>query len=282
MSISNIVKAACIATMMAAGAAQADYRFTTMPEPKPLAAANVTGMVAIKGERVYFETHGTKGPWIIFLHGGTSTVLSWGSQVPAFAENNRVLLIESRGHGRSTWDGTPLSYDRMASDTVAVMDALGIEKAPVVGWSDGGNTALIMGINFPDRVEKIVTSGSNAEPEGIDTSVFDKPPYTFPNSMSERAYKIVSPTPERWDAFRDAVFKMWEVEPHISGKLKQIKVPVLAIVGERDVIKPEHTKMIVDSIPGAKQAVLPGTSHYVLFEDPDAFNKTVKDFLGVK
>jgi len=282
MKLSDMIRAASVIVMIAAGTAQADYRWKALPAPLPLPAADVSGTVAVQGERVYFETHGTHGPWIIFLHGGTASVLSWGSQVPAFSRNNRVLLIESRGHGRSTWDGTPLSYDRMASDTVAVMDALGIDKAPVVGWSDGGNTALIMGIKFPDRVEKIVTSGSNAEPGGIDTSVFDKPPYTFPNDSSERSYKIISPTPERWEAFRDAVFKMWEAEPHIAGQLGQIKVPVLVMVGEYDVIKAEHTKMIVDSIAGAREAVLPGASHYALFEDPDTFNRTVKDFLGVK
>jgi len=181
MQINSLIKASVLAIFGLVGPALAENAWETIPDPASLPQPALSGTAAIGGETVYFETHGTTGPWIIFLHGGTGSVLDWGSQVPAFAEHNRVLLIESRAHGRSTWDGTPLSYDRMASDVIVVMDALGIESAPMVGWSDGGNVALIVGINHPDRVQKIVTSGSNADPAGIDLEILKQPPYSTPD-----------------------------------------------------------------------------------------------------
>lgn len=282
MKILDLVKTATVIFLITTGAVQAANRWETIPEPAPMPAADASGYVANDDEKVYFETHGTSGPWIIFLHGGTGSALSFGNQVPAFAGHNRVLLIEMRGHGRSTWNGEPLTYEKMADGVVRVMDALGIAKASIVGWSDGGDVAFIIAADHPDRVEKFVTSGSNVEPEGLDTSVYDKPPYNTPSKRSENAYKALSATPEKWETFRDGIYKMWENEPHLTAKLKLIKAPALIMVGDHDVIKAEHTKMIVDSIAGARTVVVPDTAHYVLLQDPDNFNRIVKEFLGVE
>lgn len=262
--------------------AVAQTAWETIPDPAPMTQAEANGMARVNGIDIYYEVHGTTGPWIIFLHGGMGSALAWGNQVPAFDGHNRVLLIESRGHGRSGWDGTPITYEAMASDVLGVMDVLGIAKADIVGWSDGGIVGLILGIDHADRVNKIVADGANTDPDGVDISVLDKPPYSLPSGRDERIYKSLSPTPDRWQAFSDAINKMWETEPQITGQLGKITVPVLVMVGDHDLIKPDHTKMIADSIPGAKLVIVPDAAHFIAWQQPEAFNTDVKAFLGVE
>jgi pimeloyl-ACP methyl ester carboxylesterase len=264
------------------GIVSAQDVWQTVPDPAVLPAPDASGMARVNATDIYYEIHGTKGPWIIFLHGGMGSALAWGNQVPAFAAHNRVLLIESRGHGRSGWDGGPITYEAMASDVVGVMDALGIAKADVVGWSDGGIIALILGIDHADRVDKIVADGANTDPEGVDNSVLDAAPYNIPSDRDEKTYKALSPTPERWKAFSDAINKMWASEPHITDKLGRISSPVLVMAGEHDLIKPEHTRMIADSISGAMLDIVPDAAHFIVWQQPDAFNRDVKAFLGVE
>ncbi len=262
--------------------AMAQAVWETVPDPAPMLSADTSGVLQVNGTPIYYETHGKSGPWIIFLHGGLGSALAWGNQVPAFAAHNRVLLIESRGHGRSGWDGKPITYEAMASDTVGVMDQLGIAKADLVGWSDGAIIALIMGISYADHVDKIVSDAANTDPEGVDAAVLDKPPYSLPSDRDEKTYKSLSPTPDRWEAFSAAINKMWETEPHITDQLGKITVPVLVMVGDHDLIFPAHTQKIVDSIAGAKLIIVPDAAHFIVWQQPDSFNKAVKAFLGVQ
>ncbi|MBC7739954.1 MAG: alpha/beta fold hydrolase [Candidatus Saccharibacteria bacterium] len=262
--------------------AMAQAAWETVPDPAQLGPADDSGMADVNGTKIYYEIHGTSGPWIIFLHGGLGSALAWGNQVPDFAAHNRVLLIEARGHGRSGWDGKPITYDAMSSDTIGVMDKLGIAKADIVGWSDGAIVGLIMGIDYPDRVSRIVADGANTDPEGVDVAAFDKVPYNLPSDRDQATYKALSPTPERWDDFNAAINKMWENEPHITDQLGKITAPVLVMAGEHDLILPAHTQMIADSIPGAKLVIIPDAAHFIVWQQPKAFTAAVKTFLGVE
>lgn len=284
MKIRDVLVAVSVALASFSGTlpALAQSVWETIPDPAPMPLADAHGMAHVNGIDIYYEVHGTTGPWIVFLHGGMGSALAWGNQVAAFDTHNRVLLIESRGHGRSGWDGTPIKYEAMASDVLGVMDVLGIAKADIVGWSDGGIIGLILGIDHADRVNKIVADGANTDPDGVDTSVLDKPPYSLPSDRDERIYKSLSPTPERWKEFSDAINKMWETEPQITDQIGRITVPVMVMAGEHDLIKPEHTKMIVTSIPGAQLVIVPDAAHFVVWQQPEAFNAAVKAFLGVE
>jgi pimeloyl-ACP methyl ester carboxylesterase len=117
----------------------------------PLPATDDQGYVENDGARIWYTTYGSGRP-VILLHGGLGHSGNWGSQVPTLIENGyRAVLIDSRGHGHSTRDARPFSYELMASDVVAVMDALRLEKAGLVGWSDGACTALILASKSPAR-----------------------------------------------------------------------------------------------------------------------------------
>lgn len=276
-----VAMAMTIASFSTALPAMAQAVWETIPDPAPLPQADAQGTAHVNGIDIYYEVHGTTGPWIVFLHGGMGSALAWGNQVPAFDTHNRVLLIELRGHGRSGWDGTPITYEAMASDVIGVMDALGIAKADIVGWSDGAIIGLILGIDHADRVNRIVADGANTDVDGVDGSVFDKPPYNLPSDRDQRTYLALSPTPDRWQAFSDAINTMWKTEPHITDELGRITVPVLVMAGDHDLIKPEHTQMIADSIPGAQSDIVADAAHFIVWQQPEVFNRDVKAFLGV-
>src|SRR5580698_8737550 len=143
-----------------AGGAVAEDAWRTLPQPAALPAAVLEGRVAHDGARIWFATYGA-GPPVILLHGGDASSDFWGGQVPALlSAGRRVIVIDSRGHGRSTRDGRPLHYELMESDVIAVMDALNIEHADVVGWSDGAIIGLVMAMKHPQRVSRVFAFGA--------------------------------------------------------------------------------------------------------------------------
>src|SRR5581483_572209 len=121
----------------------------------PLPIATEEGYVEHDGARIWYASYGSGLP-VILLHGGLGHSGNWGYQVPALVRSGyRAVLIDSRGHGRSTRDARPFSYDLMAADVLAVMDATGLDHAAVVGWSDGACTALILGATVPERIASV-------------------------------------------------------------------------------------------------------------------------------
>ena len=132
----------------------------------PLPVTQDQGYVEHDGARIWYATYGSGSP-VILLHGGLGHSGNWGYQVPALVGNGyRAVLIDSRGHGRSTRDARPYTYELMASDVAAVMDALRIEKAALVGWSDGACTALILASKAPTRVAGVFFFACNMDPSG--------------------------------------------------------------------------------------------------------------------
>jgi pimeloyl-ACP methyl ester carboxylesterase len=260
--------------------ARAENAWDLLPPPTALPKPVQSGLIEVNGVKIYHEIHGTSGPWLILLHGGLGIVDYWGNQVPDFAKDHQVLLIESRGHGRSTRDDQRYTYELMASDVVAVMDKLGIGKADVVGWSDGGIIALVMALANPDRLGRIVALGANSDPSGVDMAVVNGATFAQYITNAGANYAKVSPTPGDYDNFVGAISKMWETEPNFTDKLGQIKTPTLIMAGQYDVITEAHTKMMATTIPGAKLEIVPNTAHFVIWQDAATFNRLVRDFLA--
>ena len=133
----------------------------------PLPVPNDQGYIENQGARIWYSTYGFGSP-VILLHGGLGHSGNWGYQVPALVENGyRAVLIDSRGHGRSTRDAQPFSYELMASDVLAVMDTLPLEKAALVGWSDGACTALILAVHAPSRAAGVFYFACNMDTSGV-------------------------------------------------------------------------------------------------------------------
>jgi pimeloyl-ACP methyl ester carboxylesterase len=133
----------------------------------PLPVPDDQGYVEHEGARIWYSTYGSGSP-VILLHGGLGHSGNWGYQVPALLRSGyRAVLIDSRGHGRSTRDTQPFSYELMASDVLAVMDALRLEKPCMVGWSDGACTALLLAAKVPSRIAGVFFFACNMDPSGV-------------------------------------------------------------------------------------------------------------------
>jgi pimeloyl-ACP methyl ester carboxylesterase len=247
----------------------------------PLPAAGDQGYVEHDGAQIWYATYGS-GPPVILLHGGLGHSGNWGYQVPALLRRGyRAVVIDSRGHGRSTRDERPFTYELMASDVLGVMDALHLERASLVGWSDGACTALILASKAPTRVAGVFFFACNMDPSGTKEFVFT-PIIGRCIGRHMKDYAQLSATPDQFEAFAEAVGLMQKTQPNYSAHdLAQISVPVAIVQSEHDeFIKREHAEYLARSIPNAEFIDLPGVSHFAPLQRPEQFNSAMLGFLG--
>ena len=246
----------------------------------PLPETKKQGYVESDGARIWYAAYGAGLP-VILLHGGLGNSGNWGYQVPALLENDyRAIVIDSRGHGRSKRDDQPFSYELMASDVLAVMDTLQIDRAALVGWSDGACTALILADKTPERAAGVFFFACNMDPSG--TKEFEFTP-TVQRCFSRHVkdYQQLSSTPGKFDEFSEAVGLMQKTQPNYSADdLARIQVPVTIVHSEHDeFIKREHAEYLTRTIPNAEFVDLPGVSHFAPLQSPEQFNSAVLAFL---
>jgi pimeloyl-ACP methyl ester carboxylesterase len=262
-------------------AASADALWQTLPPTPPPVAGEHTGHAKVNGIGLYYATIGHGSP-VVLLHGGLANSDYWGHQVAALAPRRMVILVDSRGHGRSTRDARPYGYDLMADDVVALLDTLHIAKADVVGWSDGAILGLDLAIRHPDRTGKVFAFAANTVTSGVQEGVEKNPTFARFIERGRQEYARLSATPKDYDAFVAQISKMWETEPNwTDAQLKSIRSPVWVVDGDHDeAIKRAHTEYIAAMIPGAGLLILPNTSHFAFLQDPALFNAALLDFLG--
>ena len=255
----------------------------TFPPVPALPAFTAQGQVAHGGAKIWYATIGTGAP-VILLHGAFGNAENFGNQAPALTKSGyRVILIESRGHGRSTRDAQPFTYELMESDVIAVMDALKLDNASVVGWSDGAIVSLIMAMKHPKRVTHVFAFGANMDPTGVMPGLDSNPSFNMLMERAAKDYARLSPTPNDFPAFSEAMLTMLSTEPKYTAKdLAAIRGPKIAIVDgdHEEVIKPEHTTYLAKSIPGAKLIILKEVSHFAPLQKPDEFNAAMLAFLS--
>ncbi|HEY4350390.1 MAG TPA: alpha/beta hydrolase [Paraburkholderia sp.] len=261
--------------------AQQQPRWQTLPPTPAPVAGEQTGRADVNGIRLYYATIGRGSP-VILLHGGLSNSDYLGNQVRALMKRHKVVIVDSRGHGRSTRDTRAFGYDLMADDVVALMDKLHLQKADVVGWSDGAIIGLDLAIRHPDRVGKVVAFAANTKTDGVIEGVEKNPTFAVFIKRAGDEYRRLSPTPNEYDAFGEQISHMWASQPNwTDDQLKSIRTPVLVLDGDHDeAIKRAHTEYIAATIPGAGLEILPNTSHFAFLQDPAAFNFAVLHFLG--
>ena len=239
------------------------------------------GFIEHDGARIWYASCGS-GPPVILLHGGLGHSGNWGYQIPALVSAGyRAILIDSRGHGRSTRDSRPFSYELMASDVLAVITFLHLEPAATVGWSDGACTALILGMSAPARVTGVFFFGCNMDPSGTKEIEFT-PILRRCFSRHTQDYALLSATPDQFEAFSEAVGFMMQTQPNYTADdLAQVRLPVEIVQSEHDeFIKREHAEYLARCIPGATLTLLPGVSHFAPLQRPEQFNQALLAFLG--
>jgi pimeloyl-ACP methyl ester carboxylesterase len=246
----------------------------------PLPPGGEEGIVESDGARLWYAAWGA-GPAVVLLHGGLGNAGNWGHQVPAvLAAGYRAIVIDSRGHGRSSRDARPYSYRLMASDVRAVMDRLGVARAAIVGWSDGADTGLILADETPERVAGLLFFACNVDSTG--TRPFEFTPIIgriYQQHLKD--YAALTATPAEFQAFADAVGLMQRTQPEYSAAdLARVRVPVGVVLGEHDeFIKPEHMAYLAKTLPDATLTMLPEVSHFAPLQRPDAFNAAMLEFL---
>ncbi len=247
----------------------------------PLPAATDQGYVEHVGARIWYGAYGSGSP-VVLLHGGLGHSGNWGYQVAALVANGyRAILVDSRGHGRSSRDERPFSYELMAGDVLAVMNALRLEQAALVGWSDGACTALILAAQFPSRVAGVCFFACNMDPSGVKkfqiTAALNR---CF--ARHRKDYADLSVTPEHFDRFVEDVSLMQRTQPNYSAQdLANISVPVLIVQSEHDeFIKREHAEYLAKTIPTAELIILSDVTHFAPLQRPELFNAAILRFVG--
>ena len=234
------------------------------------------------GARIWAASYGD-GPAVILLHGGMGHSGNFGNQVgPLVAAGYRVVVVDSRGHGRSTRDSRPFSYELMAADVSAVMDWLDVDYASIVGWSDGACTGMLLALMEPQRVRSLYFFACNVDPSGTkDLEFTPELQRCFGRHVAD--YERLSPVGD-FDRLGDDLGEMQRTQPNLSPQqLAAVRVPVTVVLGENDeFIRREHAEYLARSIPGARFELLPGVSHFAPIQRPAMFTDSVLRFLAAE
>ncbi len=260
--------------------AMAAERWQELPStPAPIRSTR-SGQAEVNGIRIHYAIYGHGTP-VILLHGGLANADYWANQVLALRPHHTVLVMDSRGHGRSTRDSRPFGYDLMADDVVALLDALRLPKVDVVGWSDGAIIGLDLAMRHPDRIGRVFAFAANTTTAGVRPGVERNPTFAAFIRRAGREYAGYSATPTQYGAFLDQIGKMWANQPRWSdARLEKIRAPVLVVDGDHDeAIRREHTEHVAAVIPRAGLLILPNVSHFAFLQDPKLFDDAMLHFL---
>ncbi len=262
-----------------ATAASADPQWLKLPPTPSLPKALHSGYAPVNGIKIWYAVFGHGKP-VILLHGGLANSNYWGNQVPVLAKHYEVIVMDSRGHGRSTRNEQPYGYDLMASDVIGLMDYLKIQKAAIVGWSDGAILGLDIALHHPERLSKLFAFAANSDPTGVaDISKSDV--FNAYIARAAKEYEKLSATPTQYNAFLDQISKMWATQPNwTAADLKTITVPTWIVDADHDeAIKRENTEFMAANIPNAGMLIQPEVSHFSFLQDPQQFTNDILHFL---
>jgi pimeloyl-ACP methyl ester carboxylesterase len=246
-----------------------------MNDPKNIYGNNKTAgkYYNIRGIKMYTEIYGQGQP-VLFIHGNGGAGNNFFKQIPYFSKKYKVIIADSRAQGKSKDAGDSLTYEMMSDDYSALLDAMKIDSAYVVGWSDGGINGLLLAIRHPEKVKKLAITGANLWPDNtaIPQELID---------MLTPTYDYLKSKPDKNEE-ENGGYKLMRLlieNPHIPlTDLQKISCPTLVIGGDHDVIKEEHTMEIYKNIPNAYLWILPNSGHSTVIKYADEFNKIADDF----
>jgi pimeloyl-ACP methyl ester carboxylesterase len=228
----------------------------------------------VRGIKMYTEVYGTGKP-LLMIHGNGGSMGAFGGTIPYFAKKYQVIAVDSRAHGRTKDDRDSLSFEQMADDFDALLTAMHIDSAYVLGWSDGGINAIVLAMRHPDKVIKLASTGANLWPDS--TGLI--PSYWKGEQRDYANWQKRMPLTNANDKNTYKIFMLDWLQPNIPlTALHAIKAPSLIIGGDHDLIPVHHTVQIYENIPNAFLWIVPNSGHGTLNEHRDEFNKIVDDF----
>ena len=247
-----------------------------------------SGYAPVNGLRMYYEVHGRvhdKNPPLILLHGGGSTIeTSFGEVLPALARNRQVIAFEQQGHGR-TADivDRPFTFEQSADDTAGLLRHLKIGKADIFGYSNGGQIALQLALRHPGLVRKMVVESAMFNRDGSDPGFWNSFERAKLDDMPpelREAYLGVAPHPEDLQTFfTKSVQRMMNFKGWTPEEIRSINAPTLVVIGDHDIVRPEHAVLMFRLLPSAQLAVLPGTDHMSIVRRSDRLVPMIETFL---
>jgi pimeloyl-ACP methyl ester carboxylesterase len=225
------------------------------------------------GVRLYYEVYGTGEP-LLLVHGNGSSIGELKAQINYFRKRYRVIVMDSRDHGKSDDSLDDISYEKMTEDLAALLDHLQIGSAYVLGWSDGGIEALLLGIRHPAKIKKIAAMAANLNPS--EQAIYPEV-IALAKSMMDSV-----PAAERGTLAGKRELKVTQMlldQPHIEpNALEAIAAPTLVLASDHDLIRDEHTVEIFHHIPNSQLCIFPNATHMIPYDDPVLFNTTVERF----
>jgi len=270
-----------IAALWTAGnVAEAAETWMVLPPTPTLPKADTSGYAPVDGIKLWYAEFGQGEP-VLLLHGGLANSNYWGKQVRALMGQYRVIVMDSRGHGRSTRDAQPFGYDLMAKDVLGLLDYLKIRRVAIVGWSDGAIIGLDIAMHHPERVSKLFAFAANYDTAGV-ADIGASPTFTAFEARAGHEYAELSPTPRNYAGFLKAITAMWNREPNWSrSDFMRIKVPTWIVDADHDeAITHDQPRTMADWIPHAGLLIEPDVSHFAFIQDSDQFTRDVEHFLG--
>jgi pimeloyl-ACP methyl ester carboxylesterase len=226
------------------------------------------------GIRFYYEVYGNGEP-LLMVHGNGGSIADLSAQIAYFRTRYKVIAMDSRDQGRSADSSSKITYEKMTDDLAALLDHLKIGPVNVLGWSDGGIEALLLGIRHPQKVKKIAAMAANLNPsdEALEPEII--------GLIKSRVSEMPASQRETPEGRREIkVTSMMLSEPNVELKeLQSIKAPTLILAADHDAIRVKHTVDIYLHIPNSQLVIFPGATHMIPFDDPVLFNSTVERFL---
>jgi len=250
-------------------------------------AAAQKGYAPVNGMQVYYEVHGSggdSGTPLVLLHGGGSTFeTSFADVLPALSSGRRVIAYDRQGHGRTADVDRPFSFQQSAEDAVALLRHLGVSRADFMGFSNGGQIALQIALSHPEVVRKLVIESAMFSRDGADAAFWagfdDARLEDMPAELRE-AYVQVAPRPgDLPTMFRKSVNQMKSFEGLTPEQIRSIHAPTLVLLGDRDVVRPEHGVALYRLLPDARLAILPDTDHRAICHPPSWLPTLITAFL---
>ncbi len=235
------------------------------------------GYAKINGISMYYEVYGDGEP-LLLIHGSGQSIASMKHQIEFFADRYRVVVADSRAHGKSGMGEKQMTYRQMASDWAGLASHLELGPVRLVGWSDGGNIGLLMGLLYPEVIDRLAVMGANMRPDT--TAVYDwAAEWVARESRRVDEMLASGDTTRNWEAARQQMYLLREL-PNISeAEMRRIEAPVLVMAGDQDIIRVEHTVFMYQTLPRSHLAIFPGETHFTPVTDPELFNNTVARFM---
>ncbi len=279
-SMKRLIPAAALVIMLICACAPATTKVAEPAAATPAAAIpyganrDASGTFVHEGVTLYYETYGQGEP-LLLVHGNGGSLGTLAAQIDHFKSKYKVIAMDSRDQGKSSDSAEPITYEKMTDDLAALIDHLKTGPVDVLGLSDGGIEALLLGLRHPDKVKKIVSwaANLNSGPDAFDPeidalfkSMMELPDDVKNTPAGKRQLKVVG-----------MVLKEPNIPPALLGK---VTAPTLVLASDHDLVRLEHILTIYKNLPNAELAIFPGRTHLAPYDDPELFNTTVDRFLA--